>query len=1398
MKKLFTFLLLCTIGTGMGFSQCEFYRFTEKQGSYTALSGNDVKTYSVPDGRLLDFILLNNNTITPFPSKDSSVTEAIPIGFDFVFNDTIYDKFVISSNGFIILGKKGENHVDISGVSEAGNAVMTNRAIGMAGEGDFDCLATEGTHISYLSGQKGDVKTLAVEFSRISYSYFEPTVFTHTVTLSQDSSIGFSFGDMLAGSGNRYLKFGIGLKNTDNNLHFRAPEKNNDWTITEAVKRTNNAYIMRKKLPKGTEWKFIYPKDCAKPENTDIEIDFNRIYSDNFRVSVSSQNPTFDGAMMFITDQKLTETPEDGTEYDYYFGDYSLFENGAMPSSGWTYDGYEEWDEYEPNTTQYVYVYPYNNACKGGIHYGAVILDSCVTKTTAPQGLSITKCNKDVIELKVEKNSLHQDVAIVSTNKIGLIENINCGLIGTFGFPENNLKVGDTLFTEQGEFGGVVIYTGNGEGNISLTGIQPNLLYHFAAYSKDAQGRYSTFFAQADTISPAAFPFEENFKEQPCGTKPYGWEGTEVFEKYKGQNYVNAYLSAEANLTTPEFLCPEKNLRMVLDYYMWYKSNRIEYGFTPNLWGETDSILIEASLNGGEFKTIAAIHKFNADDFGPKVFRVRNIPIKGLAAGAYRFRVRFVTNFEQGVTVYVRSVRIIEEPVCDYPSFVQVHDSTIIGSSASVSWIPGTSEESVWNVAYAKITGSDEPDWSEPIEVSSTKLKLSALEAKATYQARVQAVCGIGNRSEWTYSENFVIGDIIPMKEDFNNLPTNSRRRKQLNANWMEKSSALTDTVRLQSISDMAGTDRFRLCEWKYANEDANDGVNGSLLYRPHYKSSSWLILPALDFEQGNEGTLLSFDISVTDAYGNSVDSVGKSTKLYIFYSSDNGDTYYAKDSIATFDYKKLHAFGDSTRVMISLDRLTGNQRLAFFFYSQTDNKDESVIFIDNIEVYSTCASPKDLRYHDLKNTSVSLSWRADPRIDKWIVKQQSRDGQHLMSVAENHLVLESLKEATHYTLSVSHLCNTDTASWASVEFTTGGIRCDEITDPISSQITKNSALLGWKGNAASYRVQIRKKDDADNTWNTYTTEETSYSVGNLLPATTYIWRVQSVCGEAIGDTSAYSQNVEFTTLAISCFPPEDFQLASINYYSALLKWKGNNGTGFQISYKKETESAYSHYAFTNQDSLRISPLEPEKSYNFRIRSICSAGDTSQWSNVISGTTSAIPPCEQPSELTSEAITTTSAQLSWKVEGNISCILRVRPSASTIWDSIEDLTETTYLLKNLEPNTAYSWSVMSLCDNNRCSGWAKQASFNTSNVGNERLLDDSFRLHASFGQLHILNPNQLPIERIEIFEYTGRLLQSHPIRNTENVVIPTTLRNEVVIVRILTANGKTSVHKIRM
>jgi hypothetical protein len=160
--------------------------------------------------------------------------------------------------------------------------------------------------------------------------------------------------------------------------------------------------------------------------------------------------------------------------------------------------------------------------------------------------------------------------------------------------------------------------------------------------------------------------------------------------------------------------------------------------------------------------------------------------------------------------------------------------------------------------------------------------------------------------------------------------------------------------------------------------------------------------------------------------------------------------------------------------------------------------------------------------------------------------------------------------------------------------------------------------------------------------------------------------------------------------------------------------------------------------------------------------------------------------------LTATEVTTTSAVVSWTAPEDYEAFyVRYGVVNGEELDTVEVSADTFYTLTNLTPNSAYAWAVQNLCDNGRISTWVSAAEdFTTLNSAIEDLRSASgIKVYASGKQINVLNQYRERIESVVLTSVNGAVLQRHAIRGRDNVLVTTTLQDQIVVVSVYGKNG---------
>ena len=1429
MKKIACFVLALLITAGLAArlqaQTVSSYNFTSTTGNtYTALDGTATTVSGVASAsRAFEDMFFNATESVDY--NETSALAGIPIGFDFLFDGQTYDKFVIGGCGFIVLGNNSSENVSLGS-----NAFrFWTPIIGICSDEGVNKIGT--TTIKYKLEGSTPNQVMTVEYTDIDYSgnMTSENAMCYQIKLYEsDNHIEFIFGKDASFEG-ASCWLGIGIRGAGG-AHFRDP---GDSWAQSTLNTNGNATVNGSICPAGLLYSFALPAPCEAPDATIADLSLTPT-SVSVTGTFTVEEGVADNYMVVASTLEITGKPEAGSYAvgaDLLGGKVIAMEEieSGVTSYSFTHEALSS------NTNYYYAVYLYNSKCTGAFEYGEGVTEAVSTSTAAPASLKVSSLSLSEIGLTAIANSLNEDILVVVTDVEALSGRLPI-MAGDFGIPASDAIVGDSILKVtagiRGEldttYGGTVIYTGPASGEILF---DDNLLsghiYHFAAFSKGANGHYSSVFAQADTVTPAAIPFAPDFESMEDGELPYGWSGRNDFRL----NYQEETLYAEVSRTSGEELqeyimtlppidFPEES-DVLFSYYQMFNP-QYGYDYFPN----RDTLAVEVSTDGGESWDIVSVQ--TKDDNSEWT---QEVPIRGYyGIPQALIRLRYVNDVTGTYKLEISRIRVDSLAFCDVPSKPYINEDNVIGGDVTAIWSAGLNEETVWNISYAQVLEDGTLDeWSEAVEAYSSSYRVSDLEGLSDYKVRVQAVCGVGSVSKWVESDAFTTGYVPSFYEDFDNLPLEDDyyygEQMVLPLYWTHEywsdydGDPMPDTVVLGWQGGMYDvTSKFY--DFKTTTEAVPGESDGSLAFQMndvgYYYTSSWsgtfndtlefFKLPTIELLPEEQPYIFSFRA----AYGTmeegsftTVESTDASYRLALYVSLDSGYSIVMSNPVKTWDAAALAAFGEEETITMDLSEYEGAIGLVLVVTGNADGTgSEHYLWIDNIGVSCACPVAKNLRRTALTATEASIRWNRDPEVSEWIVKLSGAGSQEIFTTTDNSYDFTELLPVTAYTVSVGHLCGSDTSAWTSISFTTGGVECDPITDVTVSDITRNSARLSWTGSAADYRIRIRPIMGDNPAWTYYTvTGAQTYQLTNLSIATEYEGGIQSVCGEASGDTSEYVDFEPFTTLELTCFEPYNMSVNEITYNSALFTWEGD-AEQYQVEWSWADVGTSMERVVCTGKSYTMEGLDAYTLYEVRVRSICSAGDTSDWSDERRFRTLEMPACPAPTDLRVESITENSATLLWSLESEFEVsnyILRYRPADIQVWDSVQDIKEMSYELTSLEPKTAYLWSVLTACADGRYSGWGTQTRFETeAGSANEGLDESGLFLTASRHQIHVMNPSALPIERVRVYNLSGAMAEDYVIRSNENVILTTALSTQVAVVEVLTPDNKAYRFKVML
>lgn len=1326
----------------------------------TATSG----TYDeISDGTLIPIdksgTELNDAFFTPSGTsfQEAFEGEGFPIGFDFKFNNQLMNQFGVTGHGFITVGK---DQVKMQALSDPSflpfDYAEWENIIGVAPRIMFG--ATDATTISYKVVGEAPNRVLVVQykdFQIVKETWSGSDLLSEDadfqIRLSENGDIKlvfnrFNTNDSYSSNYQDGWRIGIQGTNGDHLLKSGSFTDNNFSSSSSSISWNSST-----KFTDGLTYTFEAPDDCATPAAaaTALELTATTTQIDGSFTAATGADRYL---VLLSKSGELTTAPEDGKLYAAgdVIGDATVLAFSA--NTTFTTDYIVDLDG---ATAYYIHVVSANAQCMFGPKYltTSVLSGTVNTLPAAPQAITFASVDTTTVVINVTANEQGNDIVLAYTPVIRDNGYNQFMTDGQFGTPTGEVAVGDEL-----ENGGTIIYVGEAKDGITVDNLPAGKNAFFAAWSKDAQGQYSSTDLRAATKTAATLPWSPDLSVEPFAETPIGWDDpddlyTQQIERATGEGYLQCNGlngGGEDNTLSTSYVYLSEGINRFMvnaQIYVWGR-----FGNSPWDLTENDKIVLSVSEDGETWEEAytwagADLNVFLDD---PNAYHKL---IATFTAGAGK-KVKLRLNVISQTSPYclLKDFRVEEKLACDYPINVTTVAGSVVADLAQITWT-SQGEEDAWEISVKK---SDEETWGEPVVVREKPYQLSGLDGKTSYDVRVRARCSAESKSPWSDVYTFISGQVAPFTEDFSQ-----------NAGWQMKQGAIG--TELTESNNYGWSYSAPTSGWfsrpgninYYGEADENNTVN------------DWAISAPIAFGDGT----YNFTGTFTLIYNAAAENENTDETLQVLVARD-GEDFTADDVVLTITKADLPELYEQKDYQFTIKGISGNARVAFLVHTTSGTPAEYAI--TSIDYTYSCYNDAVATVSDIDYTSATVKWEGTA--DKWLVftREAGNEERVFTETTDNVLNLTGLKLHTLYEVGITKSCGEgDTAKVVIAEFLTLGEDCPEVTD-VAVSAEKYAATISWSSEASGFNVVYRKKG-ADS-WTKETVTEPTITLIGLEDNTAYEYAIQAMCSRMEGDTSAYTATAEFTTLVQNCLAPTDIQIAA-TYKQAEVTWTGE-AASYRLGYRAAATEEWT-VVDVEGNAYTIEGLKAETAYKVRLQSVCGEGDESLWSNVVDFTTKELPECVTPTDLAAE-IGETSVKLSWKGDdySNIAWNLRYRSATVGQWTIADSLNTTTYEMTDVETNAAYIWQVMAVCDEGRLSKWTAQQRFTFVPSGIDKVGIGELTVFAQGRAINIVNPEGGLVKSVQVYDLNGRLIGAYELNTTDNVFIPVAAQRGNLIVKV--------------
>ena len=271
----------------------------------------------------------------------------------------------------------------------------------------------------------------------------------------------------------------------------------------------------------------------------------------------------------------------------------------------------------------------------------------------------------------------------------------------------------------------------------------------------------------------------------------------------------------------------------------------------------------------------------------------------------------------------------------------------------------------------------------------------------------------------------------------------------------------------------------------------------------------------------------------------------------------------------------------------------------------------------------TSCQKPSALNATDVTYNSATVNWFGNATTFEISVKAANEGTWPAETTVNNatSFTFTGLLPETMYNYRVRAICDATEgliSDWATGSFTTDELPCFAPTD-VTATPAYDAVTVNWTPGTNETMWNVRIWNSAKDTNVTVTAHPAV--IGGLAQTTTYNVAVQALCGNGAVE-SDFSDTLSFTTL--TCAPVSGVSVSNVTNSSATVTWNGT-AQSYDIEYGDHGfgQGQGTKVNGITAQTYTLQGLDPEAQYDVYVRANCDANNASDWSPVVSFTTTA-------------------------------------------------------------------------------------------------------------------------------------------------------------------------------